>query len=142
MTAILIANGVVKSGLGRRIAYMLISRFGSTTLGLGYSMAVTDALIAPAFPSNTARSGVLYPIVFSLAVGSGSRAGETRRKVGAYLMMNGIAGLTISSALWLTAMAANPAGAAIARDMGRSEGAVRVLLHRALFRLGALMGDP
>lgn len=118
VTAFLIAHGVVKSGLGRRIAYLLISRFGKTTLGLGYSMAVTDALIAPAFPSNTARSGVLYPIIFSLSVGSGSRAGETRRKVGAYLMMNGIAGLTISSALWLTAMAANPAGAAIALDMG------------------------
>ena len=32
-----------------------------------------DAVIAPAFPSNTARGGVLYPIVYSLARGGGSR---------------------------------------------------------------------
>jgi RNA polymerase sigma-70 factor (ECF subfamily) len=31
-------------------------------------------------------------------------------------------------------------GAEIAAEMDRTEGAVRVLLHRALFRLGALMG--
>ena len=31
--------------------------------------------------------------------------------------------------------------AEIAQELGRSEGAVRVLLHRALFRLGALMGS-
>jgi len=119
VVAFLVARGVVKSGLGNRIAFLIISRFGRTTLGLGYSMALTDAVIAPAFPSNTARSGVLFPVVYSLAVNSGSKPDEeTRKKVGSFLMMNSIAGLTISSALWLTAMAANPAGAAMAKDMG------------------------
>ena len=93
--------------------------FGRSTLGLGYSLVAADALIAPAFPSNTARSGVLYPIVLSLAKGAGSEPDEaSRRRLGAYLMMNSMAGLSISSALWLTAMAANPTGAAIAADMG------------------------
>ncbi len=119
VVAFLIGRGVVNSGLGARIAYDLIKMFGKTTLGLGYSMVATDIIIAAAFPSNTARSGVLYPIVYSLSDGAGSRPdADTRKKMGAYLMMNSMAGLSISSALWLTAMAANPTGAAIAADLG------------------------
>lgn len=119
VTAFLIGRGVVNSGLGARIAYTMVRMFGKSTLGLGYSMVATDVLIAAAFPSNTARSGVLFPIVYSLSNSGGSRPdNDTRRKMGAYLMMNSMAGLSISSTLWLTAMAANPTGAAIAADMG------------------------
>ncbi|MCL4116465.1 UNVERIFIED_CONTAM: hypothetical protein GTU68_049857 [Idotea baltica] len=112
VVAFTIAIGVAKSGLGARLAYMMISRFGKSTLGLGYSLVLTDLLIAPAFPSNTARSGVLFPIVDSVARGSGSPPIDAdRKKLGAYLVMTSILGLSLSSALWLTAMAANPAGA-------------------------------
>ena len=119
IVAFLIARGVIKSGLGKRIAFLIIKRFGKSSLGLGYSMVAADILIAPAFPSNTARSGVLYPILQALAADSGSKVSNgTRKKLGAYLMMTSMAGLTISSAMWLTAMAANPIGAKIAKDFG------------------------
>jgi len=119
VVAFMIGRGVVNSGLGARIAYVMVRMFGKTTLGLGYSMVATDMIIAAAFPSNTARSGVLFPIVYSLSNAAGSRPeDDSRSKMGAYLMMTSMAGLSISSAFWLTAMAANPTGAAIAADMG------------------------
>ncbi len=119
VVAYIIGHGVVNSGLGNRIAYCLIMICGKTTLGLGYALVIADALIAAAFPSNTARSGVLYPIALSVAKGSGSNPDEaTRKKLGAYLMMNSMAGLTISSMLWMTAMAANPTGVAMAEELG------------------------
>lgn len=119
IVAFLLARAAINSGLGERIAYLIIRRLGKSTLGLGYSMAITDAIIAPAFPSNTARSGVLFPIIQAIAIGGGSRPDDgTERKLGNFLMMNGVAGLTISSALWLTAMAANPAGVGIAQELG------------------------
>src|SRR5262249_28485576 len=78
-----------------------------------------DACIAPAFPSNTARSGILYPLVFSVAQASGADPRrDDRKRLARFLMFTGIASLTLSSALWLTAMAANPLGAAIARGQG------------------------
>ena len=58
VAAFLVANAVVKCGLGRRISLLVVTAFGRSTLGLGYSIFLTDALIAPAFPSNTARGGV------------------------------------------------------------------------------------
>ncbi len=119
VVAFLVANGVIKSGLGNRIAYVLVSKFGKSTLRLGYCMVLTDAVIAPAFPSNTARSGVLYPITLALARGSGSKVEDgTQKKMGSYLMMNCIAGITLSSTLWFTGMAANPVGAKMAADAG------------------------
>jgi len=119
VVAFLLARAAINSGLGERIAYLIIRKLGKSTLGLGYSMALTDAIIAPAFPSNTARSGVLYPIIQAIAIGGGSRPEDgTEKKLGNFLMMNGVAGLTISSALWLTAMAANPAGVGIAQEYG------------------------
>ena len=119
LAAFLVAKGVIKSGLGRRIAFLLIRRFGRSTLNLGYCIVATDTLLGPAIPSNTARSGILYPIAHALSLDTGSLpTPEGRRKTGSYLMMTAISGHTISSALWFTGMAANPVGAGIAAQFG------------------------
>jgi divalent anion:Na+ symporter, DASS family len=119
VVAFLVAGAVVKSGLSTRAGYWVVSLFGRSTLGLSYSIFLLDAVIAPAFPSNTARSGVLYPLAFSLAEAAGAKPDQPqRRKLGAFLMFSGITSLSVSSALWLTAMAANPLGTEIARPLG------------------------
>ena len=109
--AFLVARAVVKCGLGARAGYYVVSLFGRSTLGLSYSIFLVDGLIAPAFPSNTARSGVIYPLAFSLAEAAGATAEDAgSRRIGSFLMFSGIASLSLSSALWMTAMAANPLG--------------------------------
>jgi DASS family divalent anion:Na+ symporter len=119
IAAFLVARAVVKCGLSERLGYLVVSVFGRSTLGLSYSVFLVDGVIAPAFPSNTARSGVLYPLVLSLAEAAGARPGaESRRRLGSFLMFSGIASLSVSSALWFTAMAGNPLGAEIARGYG------------------------
>jgi len=119
LAAFLVAKGVIKSGLGRRIAFLLIRRFGKSTLNLGYCLVVTDTILGPSIPSNTARSGIMYPITHALSLDTGSLpTPEGRKRTGTYLMMTYIAGQTISSALWLTGMAANPVGVGIAAQFG------------------------
>jgi len=117
--AFLVAQAVVKSGLGRRISLFMVTLFGRSSLGLAYSIVLTDAAIAPAFPSNTARGGVLYPIVLSVAEGSGSRPDDPNgRRLGGYLMFSAMASLSVSSALWMTATSANPIAMQVAREYG------------------------
>lgn len=119
LAAFLVAKGVIKSGLGRRIAFLLIQRFGKSTLNLGYCLVVTDTILGPSIPSNTARSGIMYPITHALSLDTGSTpTAEGRKRTGTYLMMTYIAGQTISSALWLTGMAGNPVGVGIAAQFG------------------------
>jgi len=117
--AFLVAQAVVKSGLGRRISLFMVSRFGRSSLGLAYSIVLTDAVIAPAFPSNTARGGVLFPVVLSVAKGSGSQPDDPEgRRLGGYLMFCAMASLAVSSALWMTATSANPIGIQVAQEFG------------------------
>ena len=117
--AFIVAQAVVKSGLGRRISLFMVSRFGGSSLGLAYSIVLTDAAIAPAFPSNTARGGVLFPIVLSVAKGAGSKPEDPEgRRLGGYLMFCAMASLAVSSALWMTATSCNPIGVQIVQKAG------------------------
>jgi DASS family divalent anion:Na+ symporter len=119
VVAFLVARAVVKCGLGQRLGHLVVSLFGRSTLGLSYSIFLVDGLIAPAFPSNTARGGVIYPLVVGLAEAGGATPGNaSRKRLGGYLMFSGMVSLSLSSALWFTAMAANPLGAEMARSFG------------------------
>jgi DASS family divalent anion:Na+ symporter len=119
VVAFLVAQAVVKSGLGHRISLLMVSRFGGSPLGLAYSIVLTDAAIAPAFPSNTARGGVLFPVVLSVAQNAGSRPGDEQgRRLGGYLMFCTMASLAVSSALWMTATSGNPIGTQVAHEFG------------------------
>lgn len=141
--AFLVAQAVVKSGLGRRISLFMVSRFGRSPLGLAYSIVLTDAAIAPAFPSNTARGGVLFPVVLSVAQGAGSRPDDPEgRRLGGYLMFCGMASLAVSSALWMTATSANPIGVQVVREAGVEIGFGRWLLTSCVPALAAIAALP
>jgi len=141
--AFLVAIAVVKSGLGRRISLFMVSLFGKSSVGLAYSIVITDAIIAPGFPSNTARGGVLFPIVLSVASGAGSRPEEPEgRKLGGYLMFCGMASLAVSSALWMTATSANPLGVQIVKGFGVEIGFGKWLVVAAVPALIALLLLP
>lgn len=109
VSAFLFAKGFIKTGLGRRIAYRLMRSIGDSTLKLGYTLAISDLIISPATPSNTARGGgVIFPIVKSLSSAFGSEPGPSARRVGAYLVQTAYQANTITSAMFLTSMAGNP----------------------------------
>lgn len=119
VVAFLVARTVVKCGLGTRLGHLVVSWFGRSTLGLSYSIFLVDAMIAPAFPSNTARAGVIYPLVVGLGEAGGASPEKPEcRRLGGYLMFSGMVSISSSSTLWFTAMAGNPLGAAIAKGAG------------------------
>ncbi len=107
-SAFMIGAAFMATGLGRRVAYILIRKFGRTTLRLGYVAAVTDLAISPATPSNTARTGgIVYPIFQNIAVALDSTPGPTSRRVGAYLTLTLYYISFTTGYTFLTAMAPN-----------------------------------
>ncbi len=118
--AFFISRGFIKTGLGARIAYLFMARLGRRTLGLSYGLIATDLVLAPAIPSNTARAGgVIFPILRSVAEAYQSRPEDgTARRIGAFLTKASFQGTVVTSAMFLTAMAANPLAAQLARDQG------------------------
>jgi len=118
--AFFISRGFIKTGLGARIAYLFLALLGRRSLGLGYGLVATDLVLAPAIPSNTARAGgVVYPILRSVAEAYESRPDDgTARRIGAFLTVAAFQGTVITSAMFLTAMAANPLAAELAAAQG------------------------
>lgn len=85
-TAFLINQAFAETGLGKRVAYILIGRIGHSSLGLAYGSAIADLVLSPATPSNTARTGgLVYPIFRNVCEALGSSPGSTSRILGAYM---------------------------------------------------------
>lgn len=118
VAAFFISRGFIKTGLGERIAYLFMSRLGKKTLGLSYGLIATDLVLSPAIPSNTARGGgIIYPVLSSIARAYGSDPEDgTAGRIGSFLIKASFQGLVITSAMFLTAMAANPLAATLAAD--------------------------
>ncbi|MFT8608340.1 MAG: anion permease [Liquorilactobacillus nagelii] len=116
--AFFISRGFIKTGLGRRVALVFVKIFGKKTLGLLYSLIGVDLILAPATPSNTALAGgIMFPIINSLSHSFGSDPEKhTERKIGAFLTFGEFHGNTITSAMFMTAMAANPLAQSLAKS--------------------------
>lgn len=120
VAAFLLSRSFIKTGLGMRIAYLFVMYLGQKTLGLGYGIAATELILAPAIPSNTARAGgVVYPIVRALAISFGSSPERhSQRLIGGYLILTAYYSNLITSAMFVTAMAANPLILATLQEVG------------------------
>jgi len=117
LCAFFMSRGVLKTGLGRRIAFLFIRALGRSSLGLAYALVSTDTLLAAFLPSNSARAGgVVFPVARSLAEAYDSRPGPTARRLGAYLLIAIYQCDVIACATFLTGQASNVLIAKFATD--------------------------
>ena len=134
LAAFFLARGMLKTGLGRRIAFLFIRAIGHRSLGLGYALVSTDVLLASIIPSNGARAGgIIFPIAKSLAEAYESRPGPTAGRLGAFLMPFLYQGDVIACAMFLTGQASNILIARFAQQVAGVE------LSYGLWALGAIV---
>ncbi|WP_404471944.1 anion permease [Vreelandella venusta] len=107
--AFMFALGYEKTGLGRRISLWLVNAMGKRTLTLGYAVMISDTILAPFTPSNTARSaGTIYPVIRNLPPLYDSLPNDpSMKRMGSFLMWTALASTCVTSSLFLTAMAPN-----------------------------------
>jgi divalent anion:Na+ symporter, DASS family len=118
LAAFFISRGMIKTGLGRRIALLFIRAIGHRSFGLGYALVGTDMVLASVIPSNGARAGgIIFPIAKSLSEAYDSRPGTTAGRLGAYLMCLLYQCDVIICAIFLTGQAANPLIAELAKQV-------------------------
>ncbi|MCS6951808.1 MAG: anion permease [Bryobacteraceae bacterium] len=115
MAAFFISRAMIQTGLARRIALLFVRRFGRTSLGVCYALALSDMTLASIIPSNAARSGgVILPILRSIAEIYGSRPGPTAALLGSFLMTAVYQSICVTAAMFYTGQASNPLAAQIA----------------------------
>lgn len=118
--AFFLSNGFVKTGFGSRIAYHLIILVGKSTLGLSYALVMVDFILAPFIPSVSARGGgIIFPIAQSLCKSYTDKTHHgVSSKNGGFLMKVCFQSNVITSAMFITSMAANPLAVKLALDAG------------------------
>ena len=109
LAAFFLSRAMIKTGLGHRIALLLVRLIGRKTIGLGYSLVITDFLLASAIPSTGARSGgIILPIALSVSETYESRPDDgTAGKLGTFLMSLLYQCEVIICATFLTGQASN-----------------------------------
>lgn len=88
LAAFFLSCGMIKTGLGRRVALLFVRAMGRKTLGLGYSLIATDFVLASMIPSNAARNGgVILPIALGITAEYKSLPDDgTAGRLGGFLM--------------------------------------------------------
>lgn len=118
LAAFFMSRGMIKTGLGRRIAFLFIRAIGRHSLGLGYALISTDMLLATVIPSTGARAGgIVFPVAKSLAEAYDSKPGESAGRLGAFLMPLVYQCDVIICAMFLTGQASNPLIAKFAQQV-------------------------
>lgn len=88
LASFFISRGMIKTGLGKRTALYFIRLIGKKTLGLGYSLIISEMLMATVVPSTGARmGGIILPITRSIAETYDSHPNdESAGKLGTFLI--------------------------------------------------------
>ncbi|KAI9029751.1 Sodium/sulfate symporter [Phycomyces nitens] len=103
-----LGKAVEVTQLGQRVSLMMVKTFGQHIIGLGYAIVLSELLLAPFVPSNTARGGgIVLPVVNSIAKTLGASPTQDA-KLGGFLTLVGSHANLISASMYLTGMAPNP----------------------------------
>lgn len=144
LSAFFISFGFVHTGLGRRIALLFIAAFGKSSLGIAYGIGLTELILAPGTPSSTARTGgIIYPVVESIARSFESHPNDrSSKRIGSYLVLCLFNFSVVTSAMFMTAMAANPFAAKLAKNAGVEISWVSWALYALAPGLASLIAIP
>ena len=108
LAAMLMSRALRDSGLARRIALLFVRRIGTTAIGLGYALHLTDLTLATGMPSITARSAsIVFPIARSISDLYDSAPGATAARLGTFLMLCMYQTSLVASAMFFYSSAAN-----------------------------------
>lgn len=118
--AFALSMGVTKTGLDLRLAYSIIKKLGSRTLGAGYTVVLCEMILAILVPANVARSaGIVRPIANSLARSYGSEVGNgTENKAGSFLSLVGLHANLMGGFFFLTSTELNLLSVTMAGALG------------------------
>ncbi len=115
LAAMLMSRVLRETGLARRLALLFVRRFGGSSLGVAYSLMMSDTTLAAGIPSITARSaGIVLPITRSIAELYDSRPGPTSKRLGTFLMLSLYQCSAIACAMFFTGQASNVLAAGMA----------------------------
>jgi divalent anion:Na+ symporter, DASS family len=106
--ACFLARSLIKTGLGHRIAFRIISTSRGHPIGISYALSLICLILAPLVPSSAARAGgIIMPVLASL-IGVIETKSPKGQHLAPFLLMSVLHSTVITSAMFLTANVGNP----------------------------------
>lgn len=150
VSAFIITSGMEKSGLAKRIALAIITRFGKTWKSILMSLMAANFTIAFIIPSTTARAAMLLPIVLLVAKAYNVEKGN--KNLGKLLAIQGLQANNISTSAIVTATAPQILAIGLLKEFTGSEvswgewfiasAPIAILTLIASFFIGLLLFRP
>lgn len=122
IAAFVIASGMEKSGLAKRLALFLVTRFGKSVNTVLIVLMVTNFLIAFVVPSTTARAVMLLPIVMMIMeVFEVGNTTPQDRNFGKLMALQGIQANNLSTGAIVTATSSQILAISFIKDLTGTE---------------------
>lgn len=116
-TAFIIASGMEKSGLAKRMALYLITKFGKSVNSVLILLVIINFLIAFVVPSTTARAAMMFPIVLLVVEAFEANISDPKNNLGKLLAIQGIQANNLSTAAIVTATSSQILAISFIKDL-------------------------
>lgn len=115
--AFIIASGMEKSGLAKRMALYLITKFGKSVNSVLMLLIIINFLIAFVVPSTTARAAMMFPIVLLVVEAFEANINDPKNNFGKLLALHGIQANNLSTAAIVTATSSQILAISFIKDL-------------------------
>jgi anion transporter len=115
--AFVIASGMEKSGLAKRMALYLITKFGKGVNSVLALLVIINFLIAFVVPSTTARAAMMFPIVLIVVEAFQVSINDPKNSLGKLLALQGIQANNLSTAAIVTATSSQILAISFIKDL-------------------------
>ncbi|MFZ4619549.1 MAG: SLC13 family permease [Bacteroidota bacterium] len=108
-----LASMLVVTGLAKRVALLLILKFGKNASTIFISFIVINLILSAFISATTAKAAILLPIFMVIAAVYGAQGGSKRNNFGRSIVLQNLFYINVGAGAFVTGSGANLIGAAI-----------------------------
>ena len=107
IASFILASALVASGLAKRIALLLVTRWGNHITGIFWAFIALNLLLGAFISATSAKTAILLPLFMVIAAMYGAVGGVSRNNVGRNLVLQNLLANNVSASAFITGSAAN-----------------------------------
>jgi anion transporter len=118
IASFVLASALVVTGLAKRVALMLVLRWGQHLTGIFWAFISLNILLAAFISATSAKTALLLPLFMVIAAMYGAFGGLARNNVGRNLVLQNLLANNVSASAFMTGSAANLLAAQLLEKAG------------------------
>ncbi len=118
IASFILASALVASGLAKRIALLLVTKWGNHITGIFWAFIALNLLLGAFISATSAKTAVLLPLFMVIAAMYGAVSGVSRNNVGRNLVLQNLLANNVSASAFITGSAANLLAAQLLEKAG------------------------